>query len=111
MDMAKHIILESGQPVNIESVAFAYREEPPSKSPSSSGTDMLGTPEPRRPEYIHYMKVTGVARPIPITETDYQKICTAVKEENAKEGRLPEEISKLTMMIRILYELLRARMR
>ena len=69
MDMAKHIILESGQPVNIESVAFAYREEPPSKSPSSSGTDMLGTPEPRRPEYIHYMKVTGVARPIPITET------------------------------------------
>lgn len=109
--MARHIILESGCPVNIESIAFAIRKENPSNGPSATSTDMFGAPERKQPEYIHYMKVTGVARPVAITETDFQKICDAIKEESGKAGRLPEEISRLTQMVRNLYELLRARMR
>lgn len=109
--MAKHIILESGCLVNIESVAFAYGEGNPSSDPSSVGTDMFGAPVGRQPEYFHYMKVTGIARPVPISEADFRKICAAVSEESAKRDKLPEELSRLTAMIRNLYELLRARLR
>ena len=86
--MARHIILENGSPVNIDSLLIAYRE---------SGQ--------------YYMMISGVDGPSTITERDFQAICDAVKKQDRPGKDVAAEISHLTLAIHNLYELLRARMR
>ena len=50
-------------------------------------------------------------RQVSISEQDLQAICDAVRKEVRPGKDLAEEISRLTLAIRNLYELLRARMR
>lgn len=108
--MARHIILENGCPVNIESISIAYRETNPDHDPASLESDMFGAPVGRPSEYLHYMKISGLGRPVAITEADFKAVCEAIKDENRKGRALSEEISRLSLTIRNLYELLRARM-
>ncbi len=86
--MARHIILENGNPVNIDSLQIAYLE---------NGQ--------------YYIMISGVDRPLTITERDFQAICDAVKKQDRPGKDVAAEISHLTLAIRNLYELLRARMR
>ena len=109
--MARHVILENGCPVNIESISIAYREGNPGHDPSALPSDMFGAPTGRAPEFLHYMKVSGVGRPMAITEKDFQAICDAIKKEDRSANDVAAEISKLTLALRNLYELLRARLR
>ena len=109
--MARHIILENGCPVNIESISIAYRESNPGHDPYALPSDMFGAPAGRDPEYLHYMKICGVGRPMAITEKDFQAICDAIKKEDRSGKEVAAEISRLTLALRNLYELLRARMR
>jgi hypothetical protein len=55
--------------------------------------------------------ISGVDRPLTITERDFQAICDAVKKQDRPGKDVAAEISHLTLAIRNLYELLRARMR
>lgn len=101
--MAKFIILENGDPVNIESISIAYKENNP-------GNDHLaGTPIEWEPGY--YMIIMGVGRPVAITEKDFRAICDAIKKEDCSGKEVAAEISRLTLALRNLYELLRVRMR
>jgi hypothetical protein len=101
--MAKHIILENGCPVNIESISIAYKEDKPVNN------HLAGSPIEWEPGY--YMKITGVGRPIAITEKDFRAICDTIKKEDCSGKEVTAEISRLTQALRNLYELLRARMR
>ena len=109
--MARHVILENGCPVNIESISIAYRESNHGHDPSALPSDMFGAPAGRAPEFLHYMKVSGVGRPMAITEKDFQAICDAIKKEDRSANDVAAEISKRTLALRNLYELLRARLR
>ena len=50
-------------------------------------------------------------RVMAITEKDFQAICDAIKKEDRSGKEVAAEISRLTLALRNLYELLRARMR
>lgn len=86
--MARHIILESGCPVNLDYLVFAYRENDQ-----------------------YYLMLLGIDRKISITEKDFQAVCDAVKKEWRPGKEVADELSRLTNAIRNLYELLRARLR
>lgn len=86
--MARHIILESGSPVNLDYLVVAYRENDQ-----------------------YYLMLSGIDRKISITEKDFQAVCDAVKKELRPGKEVADELSRLTIAIRNLYELLRARLR
>ena len=86
--MARHIILESGCPVNLDYLVVACRENDQ-----------------------YYLMLFGIDRKISITEKDFQAVCDAVKKEERPGKEVVAELSKLTFAIRNLYELLRARLR
>ena len=86
--MARHIILDSGCPVNLDYLVVAYRENDQ-----------------------YYLMLSGIDRKISITEKDFQAVCDAVKKELRPGKEVANELSRLTIAIRNLYELLRARLR
>ena len=86
--MARHIILESGCPVNLDYLVVACRENDQ-----------------------YYLMLFGIDRKISITEKDFQAVCDAVKKEWRPGKEVADELSRLTIAIRNLYELLRARLR
>jgi len=86
--MARHIILESGCPVNLDYLVVACRENDQ-----------------------YYLMLFGIDRKISITEKDFQAVCDAVKKEGRPAKEVADELSRLTIAIRNLYELLRARLR
>ena len=98
--MARHIVLENGSSVNIESVSIAYRENNPGHDSSDKAS-----------EYLYYLMISGLDRPMSITESDFNAFCEVVKNDGRDAKVLSQEISRLTVAIRNLYELLRARMR
>ena len=86
--MVRHIILESGCPVNLDYIMVACRENDQ-----------------------YYLMLFGIDRKISITEKDFQAVCDAVKKEWRPGKEVADELSRLTNAIRNLYELLRARLR
>ena len=86
--MVRHIILESGCPVNLDYIMVACRENDQ-----------------------YYLMLFGIDRKISITEKDFQAVCDAVKKEGRLGKEVADELSRLTIAIRNLYELLRARLR
>ena len=86
--MVRHIILESGCPVNLDYLVVACRENDQ-----------------------YYLMLFGIDRKISITEKDFQAVCDAVKKEERLGKEVAAELSKLTFAIRNLYEILRARLR
>ena len=86
--MARHIILESGCPVNLDYLVVACRENDQ-----------------------YYLMLFGIDRKISITEKDFQAVYDAVKKEGRPGKEVADELSRLTIAIRNLYELLRARLR
>ena len=60
---------------------------------------------------LYYLMISGLDRPMSITESDFNAFCEVVKKEDRDAKVLSQEISRLTVAIRNLYELLRARMR
>ncbi len=86
--MARHIILESGCPVDLDYLVVACRENDQ-----------------------YFLMLFGIDRKISITEKDFQAVCDAVKKEGRPGKEVADELSRLTIAIRNLYELLRARLR
>lgn len=96
--MSRHVFLDSGSPVDIGSVVLACRADDPAVSPGSA-----------RPEFTHRLFLAGMDRPLPITAADYGRVCSAIREEG--KGDLAAEVARLSMGLRNLHELLRARLR